>query len=384
MPQIQGQPVALDEALSRAADLLAAAHVPLFGGLVTDVNGARAVMELADHRGALSDHMGGDALFRNLLVLQDGGWMTATLTEVRNRADLIVVVGNQCLQRFPRLVERVFLPPEALFSPPGQRTMVLLGPWDPPSVPTDIAAANPILIPVAHADLAGVCGLLRGLVAGRPVRADAIPGVSGQPLEDLARRLCAARYAVVTWSAAEFDFPHAELTIQGFVELVRDLNRTTRAAALPLAGTLGDVTVNQVCTWQTGYPLRSGRQQDRLRYEPALYRYQDLLARDQCDLLLWVQALPAATPGTVPATARPSNRTRLSGAHLRAGAGRLHSGGTARHRPPRPLVSQRRGLPVAAGPGPRGGPAVGGAGHRDAERAVTRASWIRNKIFVRK
>ena len=306
VPQVQGLPVALEEAVRRAADLLSAARAPLFGGLVTDVNGMRAVMDLADHQGALLDHVGGDALFRNLLVLQDGGWMTATLTEVRNRADLIVIVGNQSLHRFPRLVERVLLPPEAMFSPPGQRTLVLLGPWDPASVPTDLAAAHPILIPAADADLAGVCGLLRGLVAGRPVRADAIPGVSGPQLEDLARRLSAARYAVVTWSAAEFDFPHAELTIQACVELVRDLNRTTRAAALPLAGTLGDVTANQVCTWQTGYPLRSGRQQDRLRYEPTLYRYQDLLARDQCDLLLWVQALPGATGARVPASARPT------------------------------------------------------------------------------
>ncbi|HYN78512.1 MAG TPA: formylmethanofuran dehydrogenase subunit B [Lamprocystis sp. (in: g-proteobacteria)] len=304
-PAIQGRPVALGDAVARAADLLEAARAPLFGGLVTDVNGMRSVLDLADRQGALLDHVGGDALFRNLLVLQDGGWMTATLTEVRNRADLIVVLGNQCLRRFPRLVERVLLPPEALFSPPAQRSLVLLGECEQATLPADIAAANPTIIPVANADLAGVCGLLRGLIAGRPVRADAIPGVPGVQLEDLARRLCAARYAVVTWSAAELDFPHAELTIQGFVELVRDLNRTTRAAALPLAGTLGDVTVNQVCTWQTGYPLRSGRRQGRMRYEPVLYRYQDLLAEDQCDLLLWVQSIPAATPAAVPANARP-------------------------------------------------------------------------------
>ena len=305
-PQIAGRPVALDAAITRAADLLAAAHAPLFGGLVADVNGMRAIMDLADHQGALLDHVGGDALFRNLLVLQDSGWMTATLTEVRNRADLILLLGNQCTHRFPRLIERVLLPTDALFSPPGQRSLVLLGGWDQESLPAALAAANPTLIPVANADLAGVCGLLRGLIAGRPVRTNAIPGVSGLQLEDLAGRLRTARYTVVIWAAAELDFPHAELTIQGFVELVRDLNRTTRAAALPLAGTLGDVTVNQVCTWQTGYPLRSGRQQNRLRYEPVLYRHQDLLAGGYCDLLLWVQALAGAATAAVPITARPT------------------------------------------------------------------------------
>lgn len=303
-PQIAGRPVSLEEAVAHAAGLLYAARAPLFGGLVTDVNGMRAILGLADRCGALLDHVNGDALFRNLLVLQDGGWMTATLTEVRNRADLILVVGTQCLTRFPRLMERVLFPPEALFSSPAQRALVLLGPWGQDALPAEVLAANPTLIHCERSELAGVSGLLRGLIAGRPVRADAIPGLVGAQLEDLAKRLLAARYAVVTWAAAELDFPHAELTVQAFVELVRDLNRTTRAAALPLAGTLGDVTVNQVCTWQTGYPLRSGRQQGRLRYEPWLYRYQDILARDQCDLLLWVQSLPAAAP--VPATARPT------------------------------------------------------------------------------
>jgi formylmethanofuran dehydrogenase subunit B len=309
-PRVQGRPVALEEAVAHAAGLVAAARAPLFGGLVTDVNGMRAVLELADRRGALVDHVNGDALFRNLLVLQDGGWMTATLTEVRNRADLILVVGTECLSRFPRLLERVFFPPEALFSPPAGRGLVLLGPWLRPGdqcpLPAEVQALNPTVIPVARSDLAGVCGLLRGLIAGRPVRADGVPGVAGAQLVDLAERLRAARYAVVTWAAGELDFAHAELTVQGFVELVRDLNRTTRAAALPLAGTLADITVNQVCTWQTGYPLRSGRREDRLRYEPLLYRHQDLLAQDQCDLLLWVQALPAATPTMVPASTRPT------------------------------------------------------------------------------
>ena len=302
-PAVQGQPVGLEAALAHAASLLGAARAPLFGGLVTDVNGMRTCLELADRCGALLDHAGGDGLFRNLLVLQDGGWMTATLTEVRNRADLILIAGRQSLERFPRLWERVLAPAEALFSPPEQRTFVLLGPWDRAQLPAEVAAVQPIVMPLPLTALAGAAALLRGLIAGRPVRADAIDGIAAEQLRALAERLRQARYAVVVWAAAELDFPHAELTVQTLVELVRDLNRTTRAAALPLAGTLGDVTANQVCTWQTGYPLRSGRQQDRLRYEPILFRHQDLIAGDECDLLLWVQALPGAEP---PRTGRPT------------------------------------------------------------------------------
>ncbi len=303
-PLIRGIPATPDQALEHAAALLGAARAPLFAGLVADVNGLRATLELADRCGAILDHANGDALFRNLLVLQDSGWMTATLTEVRNRADLIVLVGSQPLRRFPRLLERVLLPPQALFSPPAARGLVLLGPWDSEPIPEALLAASPEPIPVQLSHLAGVFGILRGLLAGRPARRDAIPGVPGESLERLAQRLRAARYAVFVWSAAELDFPHAELTVQAVVELVRDLNRTSRAAALPLAGTLADLTANQVCTWQSGYPLRSGPRHGRLDYQPMLYRHQGVLERDECDLLLWIQSLP--TPATLPAAGCPT------------------------------------------------------------------------------
>ncbi|MFZ0791915.1 MAG: formylmethanofuran dehydrogenase subunit B [Chromatiaceae bacterium] len=290
-PRIRGQVVPMEDALDRCTELLRQAQAPLIGGLATDVNGMRAVLALADRCGATLDHANGDALFRNLLVLKDGGWFTTTFTEVRNRADLILVVGTQCFERFPRLIERVLFPPDALFSPPADRALVLIGPWDQDSLPADVRALNPTVIPVALSELAGLAGLLRGLIAGRPVRTQALRGIHDGVLESLAGRLREARYSVVTWTAAELDFPHAELTVQALVELVRDLNQTTRSAALPLAGTLGDITVNQVCTWQTGYPLRTGLSQGQPRHEPLLNRYSDLLARGETDLLLWVSAL---------------------------------------------------------------------------------------------
>lgn len=305
-PTIDGRPAGLDAAVERAATLLMASHAPLFGGLVCDVNGMRACLELAERCGAILDHVGGDGLFRNLLVMQDGGWMATTLTEVRNRADLVLVVGTAPLTRYPRLLERVLAPAEALFSPPERRTLVLLGPWDRSRLPAAVRSLDPLVIPVAPRDLPGVSALLRALAAVRRVRTGALGKDLGRQLADLAGRLREARYAVVTWSAAEMTFPHAELTIQTLAELVRDLNRFTRAAVLPLAGSLGDVTANQVCTWQTGYPLRSGRQHGRRCYEPVLYRCRDLLARDACDLLLWVQSLPSARPVPPPVSRRPT------------------------------------------------------------------------------
>ncbi len=294
-----GSPISLEEALELGGELLNSAQAPLFAGLATDVNGIRATLDLADRCGGFLDHLNGDALFRNTRVLQDSGWMACTLTEARNRADLILIVGIQCFERFPRLVERILLPQESLFSPSAERSLVLLGPWNPNVLPANLQACDPLIIDAPPSQWADVAGLLRGLVADRPVTARRLGTEVGAQVEALARQLIEAKYSVVTWSAMELDFPHAELTLQRLVDLVRDLNRSTRSSVMPLAGSQGDITSNQVCTWQTGYPLRTSLQQGFPMHDSRLYRYQDLIERKEADLLVWISSLdPDARPPT--------------------------------------------------------------------------------------
>jgi formylmethanofuran dehydrogenase subunit B len=288
-PMIDGKQASLDEALAYGAKLLHSARSPLFAGLATDVNGMRGTLALADRCGATLDHLNGDAMFRNLRVVQDNGWFATTFTEVRNRADLILLVGSQCIERFPRLIERVLHPRESLFTRNDERRLVLLGPYKRDRLPDELTALNPILIPLEIAALPDAVGILRGLVAGRPVSLQRHQ--QGEALAALAEQLKAANYSVVCWSAAELDLPHAELTIQGLAELAKELNISGRSAALPLAGSLADITSNQVCTWQLGYPLRSRLQRGYPEHDPLLNRWQSLLERGESDLLLWISSL---------------------------------------------------------------------------------------------
>jgi formylmethanofuran dehydrogenase subunit B len=298
-PMIEGKSAQLEEALDYGAQMIQQALSPLFAGLATDVNGMRAILALADACGATLDHLNGDAMFRNLRVVQDSGWFTTTFTEVRNRADLIVLVGNQCIERFPRLIERVLHPKESLFSKANEPSVVLLGPWEHDHLPQALAQLSPTLITTGIDSLPDMVGMLRGLVAGKSVDRDRLGDGLGNSLTTLAGQLKEAKYSVISWSAAEFSMPHAELVVQGLVDLAKELNEKTRSAALPLAGTLADITSNQVCTWQLGYPLRTRLQRGYPEHDPQLYRWQDLIARGESDLLLWVSSLsPQALPPT--------------------------------------------------------------------------------------
>ena len=104
---VDGRDVDLDAALARAAQWLANARRPLFGGLATDVAGTRALYPLAAACGAILDHLHGDALTPATLALQDRGSFFTTLSEVRARADLLVFFGCQPSRRYPRFFTRV-------------------------------------------------------------------------------------------------------------------------------------------------------------------------------------------------------------------------------------------------------------------------------------
>src|SRR3546814_20143064 len=71
-----------------------------------DIAGARAALRLADRLGGVVDHPDSDALFRNLRAQQDAGAFTTTLSAVRNRADLVLVVGPDPAPALPRFYER--------------------------------------------------------------------------------------------------------------------------------------------------------------------------------------------------------------------------------------------------------------------------------------
>ncbi len=294
-PRVGGRPASLDEAVAAAARLLGEARRPVIGGLGTDLAGARAAVRLADRVGGVLDHMNADAVTRNLLVLQDTGWITTTLSEVRNRCDLLVVAGGDVTSRFPRFFERTVAATETLFAAERPaRSVIFLG----RGPAADAALTMPVeVIGCDVARLGEAFGLLRSLLAGRPVQANAAAGAPIATWQALAEKMRAARYGVVTWAAPDFDAPHSELALQTLCELVKDLNAETRWSGLPLGGTEGDATVDAVATWQTGFGLRadfaSGAPGQDLHRNGAAR----LLATGEADLLVWVASFdPERTP----------------------------------------------------------------------------------------
>jgi formylmethanofuran dehydrogenase subunit B len=282
-PQVHGQACDLDTALAAAAALLAASRQPLFGGLGTDVAGARALYALACATGAICDPAHGPALMHGLRALQDRGGFSTTLAEVRTRADLVVCITASPQAHHPELWRRLGV---------GER------------------ADQSIETLPLQGDLFDTVALLAGLVAGRIA-----PAAAGVPpaLAALAERLQAAHYAVLVYETARLPAQGA-LIVEAIGRIVATLNRGTRAASLALGGGDGASTVNQVFAWLSGLPLRSRAGPLGLEHEPLCFDAERLLADGAVDALLWVASYgpePAPPAARVPTIVLGHPRLRL-------------------------------------------------------------------------
>lgn len=297
-PRINGKKVDLSQAITKAAELLHNSKLPVIGGCATDVNGMRSVLALADRAGAVVENMNFTATKRNFLTLQSSGWMNTTLAELKNRCDLLLVVGADIATLSPRFLPLYFWCEDAMFiDNASQREVIYLG--KPPSG----KVGSTSVLQCSNEILPEVVAVVRALYKKQKVLCDQVGGIPVSALQNLVNKLTEARYSVVVWAASELDFPQAELTVQVLCELIKDLNSETRCSGLPLGGREGDQTASQVCGWTTGYPSAISFAAGYPEYDPYLHTVAHLLKAGEGDVLVWVQAfnvhsVPPAT--TIP------------------------------------------------------------------------------------
>ena len=264
LPQINGKPVALDDAISHVANLLKTSHAPLFAGLSTDIQGFRAVYQLAQKTNASLQHMNSQSMARNIAVLQSTGWQTTTLTEVKNRADVILCIGTNIVSHNPRFFERfVWLDKpntDAMFTNAVKRSIIYIGEDLDTSVGASPEMKAPIVLDCKTHQLPEVLASLRALINGKTLKAQNVAGIKLNNLSIVADALKQAKYAVLAWVAKDLDFAHAELTIESITEIIALLNqndakRNGRAAGLMLGGSDGDTSANNANTWLSGLSL---------------------------------------------------------------------------------------------------------------------------------
>lgn len=302
---IDDRPVSVDDAVSRAAEILFGSQSPLIWGLArSSTSGQRAAVRLAEQIGGTIDTTASVCHGPSIMAIQQVGESTCSLGEVSNRADLVLFWGADPVKSHPRHLERYSADPRGEFLPGGRedRTLVVI---DKKPTETSAQADHFFQVPAERDfDLIWTLRyLLKQEAAGSHPRGSS-PSTEGleplgfrAPLElDEVRKLIdlltSCKYGVVFFGLglAQRGIGHAN--VEALLRLVADLNAFTRFTARRLR-IPGDVSgADSVLCWQTGFPFAVNLSRGYPRYNPGEYTANELLERGEVDACLLVGSEP--------------------------------------------------------------------------------------------
>jgi formylmethanofuran dehydrogenase subunit B len=260
---VDGKPTDVQRAVDRAAALLGEARGRLVVVLGAELTASAygAALALADALGAVTDSVISEPAAAGILAAQRRGRATATLGEIRNRADLVVYWAVDPDRRYPRYRSRYAAASRALHLAAGDhpRTVVSV------TVGGDAGPADADLRLVLTPDqeLLALAELRAGL-QGRHLGGEALPpGVA-----ELAGRLTHAKYVAIVHDGEPTAERRTPERIEGLIGLTQALNGPTRAALSTLRAGGNRNGAEAVSTWQTGFPFAVDFSRGAPRYQP--------------------------------------------------------------------------------------------------------------------
>jgi formylmethanofuran dehydrogenase subunit B len=286
--RVRGERVIFEEALDAAAELLGGARrVLVYLAPDTSCEAQRAAVALADRLHGVVDNITSSTAASGLLAAQRRGRPTASLGEIRNRADLLVFWGVDPAERYPRFLTRYAPDPEGIFVPGGRsdRTVVAidigdeLGPEDA-DMRISLSADDEqgALARLRASTLERVAEAAAATAAGKPPRTGEKDGDAARPggaLGALFDRFDSARYAVIVYDAEPHDGDGDDgeardrsWRAEALIALTQQLNASIRCSLMALRAGGNRNGAEAVMTWQTGFPMTVDYSRGVPRYRP--------------------------------------------------------------------------------------------------------------------
>jgi formylmethanofuran dehydrogenase subunit B len=297
--RLDGREVEPQRAILEAVRLLAAAQRPLVY-LASDVSceAQREGIAIADALRAVVDHATSTSGLESVLAAQERGRASATLGEIKNRADLLIFWGVDPRTHYPRFQERYGADAIGEFVAGGRRSRRVVavdvgGATGPQDADDRIAVA-------AGEETALLEALRSGVTDFAAFRQDG----PWRQVVDLQAAIARAAYMVVVadgtgpQDAARHELlnPAVAARAQGLIAFTQASNRATRCSLVLLRGG-GNAQGAEIClTSQTGYPVAVDFGRGYPRYRPFDGGAVDLISRGEIDAVLVIGSdrLPAA------------------------------------------------------------------------------------------
>jgi formylmethanofuran dehydrogenase subunit B len=347
--RVDDRDATLDQALDAVRATLVASKAPLIY-IAPDLSceAQREAVALADLLHASIDTITSGTALSSILASQERGRASATLSEIRNRADVLVFWGVDPNARYPRYWSRYAPEPAGLHVTNGRQSRKVIavdvggsrGPED-----ADIRMAVPALEEVAT--LTAVDAVVRG----RGVSDD---GDLWRRARGLAAHLTGGRYVVLVADGEPPSRPGDDAIDRdpqrsgALIAVAQGLNGPTRCALSTLRAGGNRSGADAVLTAHTGYPTGV-----TFSHGFPIYRPHDAAAGTDAVLLIGDAAqvpsdvMSTLTRGPLTVIGPRASRQAGAGVAIDTGVAGIHTGGTALRMddvplPLRPSISGRR------------------------------------------
>ena len=280
----------LEEAIDRAAEILAKARYPLlYGWSSTSVEAIELGLELAEVVRGVIDNTSTVCHGPTAMAIQETGTVRMTLGLIKHLADVVVFWGCNPLEAHPNFFRRLVEAEGRKVSGRKDRKIIVI---DVRKTPT--AARADLFIQIEPGRDYEFITALRMAIKDLEIEAPVVAGVPREKIIELAEILRSARYGVilfgmgVTMTGAKFR------NIEEVIKLVQDLNEYTRFSLLAMRGHYNVTGANASKLWTTGYPYAVDFSRGYPRFLPGYTTTVDLLSRGEVDAVLVVASDPVA------------------------------------------------------------------------------------------
>jgi formylmethanofuran dehydrogenase subunit B len=282
----------MEDALNRAAHILAASEHPLlYGWATTTCEAHRVGIELAEELGAVIDSCTSICHGPSELAVQAVGYPTITLGEVKNRADLVIYWGSNPMHAHPRHLSRYSIFPRGYFRERGSKDRELLV---VDVRKTDTAKIADTFIQVKPGSDYELLSALRLIVNGGELEHSEVAGVSKEDIYALAEKLTSCQWGILFFGQG-LTMSYGKIrNIDNAISLVRDLNRHTKFSIMMMRGHYNVTGFSEVLTWQAGFPFAVDFSRGYPRYNPGETAANDVLQNREVDAALIVSSDPVS------------------------------------------------------------------------------------------
>ncbi len=282
----------IETAVKKTAEILTKSKKPLlYGWSSTSCDAHSFGIAIAEKVGGVIDATTSVCHGPSVLAVHDVGLPSLTLSEVKNRADLVIYWGCNPMHAHPRHLSRYTIYPRGYFRERGHqdRELVVVDVRK-----TDTSKIANKFIQVEYGKDYELFGALRAVVNGNEIAAEEVAGVRKEDIYELAEKMKNCQFGVIFFGMGLTMTSGKHRNVDNAISLTKDLNRHTKFSIMPMRGHYNVTGFSEVLTWQTGYPYAVDFSTGYPRYNPGETTANDILQRGEADAALIVASDPVA------------------------------------------------------------------------------------------